>query len=144
MQDINFTASECVNGLNPVMCSDTTTAVTLTQIGTVTIRRGRVYSLPGCELSDKNTAQVQPGEYPLVRQADGSVYWIMEAVKNTLEVEFDDLPEIQGAFAMRQNDRPSGKPFLLPSKVFSAEAFAEFAAEVNPDPSFPLHFNFTE
>lgn len=122
---------------------DTITLPTLTQIGTVEIRRLRVYPIPGGELSDKNTAQVEPGHYPVVRQDDGSVFWIMEARKNTHEVEFGKVPEMEGTFFVSQNDRASGRPFMLASKVFDADDFADFADECAAEEDGALRFTLT-
>lgn len=117
---------------------------TLTQIGTVEIRRLRVYPLPGGSLSDKDGAQVEPGHYPLMRQDDGGVFWVMQARKNIHEVETESLAHIStGMFALHQNDRATGKPFLLASKVFSAKEFPEFAAEENANPDSALRFTVT-
>ena len=124
--------------------SKAVTKPTLTQIGTVEIRRLRVYPLPGGELSDENTAQVQPGHYPLMRQGDGSVFWVMEARKNTHEVESESLAHIgPGMFSLSHNDRASGEPFLMISKVLPAEEFALYAVECDMDPDTPLRFTLT-
>jgi len=120
------------------------TKPTLTQIGTVEIRRLRVYPLPGGELSDKDTAQVEPGHYPLMRQDDGSVFWVMTARKNNHVVETQNLAHISpGMFSLGQQDRAVGKPFQLCSKVFDAEEFAEYAVECAMDEDGPLRFTLT-
>jgi hypothetical protein len=123
----------------------TTAAVTLTQIGTVEITRIRVYPLPGGELSDKDTAQVEPGHYPLMRQADGSVFWVMTARRNNHEVESESLAHISpGMFSLSHNDRASGEPFLMISKVIDAEEFAVYVDEAAADPSPSVRFTLTD
>lgn len=121
------------------------TEVTLTQIGTVEITRLRVYPLPGGELSDKDTAQVEPGHYPLMRQADGSVFWVMTARRNNHEVESKSLAHINpGMFALTQNDRAVGEPFLMISKVIDAEEFALYVAESAAESDPSVRFTLTE
>jgi hypothetical protein len=123
------------------------TEVTLTQIGTVEVLRLRVYPLPGAKLTDKDTAHVQPGIYPLMRQADGGVFWIMPARRSDAEVttrHLDDRP-VGGLMALNiQDNRPSGKPFMILSPVFTAEEFADWVADSKTDPETPVRFTLTE
>lgn len=125
---------------------DTVTLPALTQIGTVEVTRTRVYPLPGAKTTDTATAQVPPGHYPVLRQSDGAVFWLMSARRSDVEVSATPIESATGGmFALSANDkRPQGKPFMITSPVFPAGEFADFAADAALDPASPVRFTLTE
>lgn len=107
-----------------------------TRIGTVTIRRPRVYPMPGGSLSDKLTAFVEPGDYPIMREDDGTTYWVMQAQTNRREVETQPLGD--GMFMLSGGDVPRGRSFQLNSRTWTVEEFAELMAQEAADPESRL------
>lgn len=108
------------------------------RIGTVTIRRPRVYPMPGGSLDDAVTAFVRPGNYPIMREDDGTTYWVMQARPNRREVETEPLGN--GMFVISGGDVPRGRSFELRSRSFTAEEFAGLVRDEARDPESRLGF----
>ncbi len=101
----------------------TNTHAAETRIGAVQVLRPRIYATPGGD-----DVLVEPGAYPLVRDADSRIYWVMRGQSSTrIRPRWDDLGH--GMFAVRAGwDEPADEDLVVTSKAFTPAEFCEFLA----------------
>jgi hypothetical protein len=94
------------------------------QIGTVEVLRLRVYPAPG----GGDTA-VPPGVYPLIREPDGTIRWLMRGRRSTWsQPRVEELGD--GMFSVSGGgDMPRGKEIDVPSPGMDQEQFRSFLAD---------------
>lgn len=123
-----------------------------TIIGTVEILKTREYAVNPDDnvMTTTVTAMVQPGIFPLFRQND-RIFWEMtgEVCYQQPEVEFEDIPDMEGAFFMHlPSVKPTGNTITFPSKSFTCDDFEDFRTNdplTNPDsPHYRLAITLSE